>query len=129
MKRITAFLSLVLAPLAFAQPDAATKHEVVETLSQLLRDRYVFADVGAKAAEHIEQRLKDGAYDTGTDEELARRLTADLQSIAHDKHLHVDLASSGGARMLSGADPGRLRAMNFGFEKLEHLRGNVGYLS
>src|ERR1043165_4186219 len=130
-----ALTALVLAPLLAAQPapplDAKTKRDAAASLQREMRDRYVFPDVGEKAAARIAERLGAGAYDAAqTPVDLAQLLTDDLRAIAHDKPLGVDFPPPGGAPA-SFADPdiaAQLRLDNFGFTKVEHLGGNVGYL-
>ena len=130
-----ALTALVLAPLLAAQPapplDAKTKRDAAAALQRELRDRYVFPDVGEKAAARIAERLGAGAYDAAqTPVDFAQLLTDDLRAVAHDKHLGVDFHPPGGAPPSFG-DPdiaAQLRLDNFGFTKVEHLGGNVGYL-
>lgn len=126
MKSLTALLLLLVAAPLGAQLDPVAKRDVVTAVAGLLRTRYVFAEVGSKAAERIEKRLQDRAYDSAiTPAEFTDALNADLQEIAHDKHLHVGLVST--APKVSMRSP-ELRKENYGFPKVEILSGNVGYL-
>src|SRR4029077_2506232 len=67
---------------------------------------------------------------------LAQMLTDHLQAVSHDKHLRVNYLSEGRPEMMRGkrGPDGRERmrefaaARNFGFEKIERLEGNIGYL-
>ena len=132
-------LAFALAAAANAQPepqpfDPATRDAVVRELAKALRDRYVFPDVGAQAAQKIEQQAAGGAYAGLGRPQLAEALTRDLREVAHDKHLGVMARPPRGA----AAAPSReqreaeeLRRMardNFGVRKVEILPGNVGYL-
>lgn len=138
-------LSLNLAGLAGAQTvasdaptlDAGMRAAIVDSISAVMSQIYVFPDV----AEEMEQKLRDqlaaGRYDKlDSPPAFAEKLTEDLQSISHDKHLQVDPISP---RMRqwepTDDDPeaqarqvARQRATNFGFNKIERLTGNVGYL-
>lgn len=111
---------------------------VVEAVAACVACRYVDATGGARAAESLRHRLKDGGYNSlpyGKD--LAPRLTADLQAILPDLHLQVRWSDD--AREASTTsdwdDPDFLAAYwaqealdNFGFDKVERLRGNIGLL-
>src|SRR5262245_39296996 len=68
----------------------STKRAIVEAAAKMLRERYIFPDVGAQAAQAIESALRGGAYD-GLDQPgaFAQRLSEDLRAIAKDKHLRV----------------------------------------
>ena len=112
-----------------AKIDAATRSEVIESAIKALNDAYVFPEVAKQMETAIRQRLQQKEYDAITDAmEFARKLTADLQEVSHDKHLRVMLSE--GSRF--GGSPEQQRdasiKRNFGFEKLERLSGNVGYL-
>jgi hypothetical protein len=118
--------------------DAAARAKMVDRVSALLNETYVFPDVAKKMEAAIRQKLKAGAYDKLTHSaELADVLTRDLQAVSKDKHLSVNYAPA----MPPGLDPTALKdpaaheqfrrelaSQNFGFEKVERLAGNVGYL-
>ena len=111
---------------------------VVEGVAACVESRYVDASAGARAAETLRRRLSAGAYDRlPYAAELASVLTADLQAVLPDLHLQVRWSDE--ARVASATsdwdDPDFLAAYwarealdNFGFEKVERLRGNVGLL-
>ena len=66
--------------------------ELVENASERLKKVYVYKEVGEEVAGYISSRLKEDAYDTLlTQENFARVMTADMQSISHDKHMRVRL--------------------------------------
>jgi C-terminal processing protease CtpA/Prc len=138
--------SLLTAPSNLAQTgqqpditmDAATRKEVIEGLLKNLNEYYVFADVAKKMGQAIRQRLQRGEYEQVTSAaELAKTLTAHLQEVSRDGHLNVrysrDRIPAEGGRQEPGPEEleraryqGALR--NFGFEKVERLPGNVGYM-
>ena len=63
---------------------------VVEAVAACVESRYVDATSGARAAESLRRRLNDGGYNSLLyGKELAPRLTADLQEVLPDLHLHV----------------------------------------
>ena len=131
-----AFIAAPVAP-ATAQPlgppaaqapfDAAARKAAVEAAAKALRDRYVYPDVGARAAAKIEGNLAAGAYDGLTDRiAFAERLTADLAEIAHDKHMRV--SAVGGPPPPGVAMMGPPPRSEFGVVRADRLAGGVGYL-
>jgi hypothetical protein len=72
---------------------------VTGEIAQLLTEHYVFPEIAEQLASLLRRRLAEGAYDVGGAEELARLITADLQSVNDDRHLrlkyHADPVSPG----------------------------------
>ncbi|WP_189240739.1 S41 family peptidase [Planomonospora parontospora] len=70
---------------------------VIDETARLLTEHYVFPEIAEQLADLLRRRLAEGAYDVDGAEELARLVTADLQSVNDDKHLrlkhHADLVS------------------------------------
>ncbi|HBY58390.1 MAG TPA: peptidase, partial [Solibacterales bacterium] len=115
--------------------DDAVRRQVVDTLATRLEDRYVFPETAKQIVEHLRRKQRDGAYaQIETGRAFAKQLTADVQEISKDKHLRVNYVPEGvpELRRPSPEDIHRQRAfmarVNYGFEKLERLEGNVGYL-
>ena len=138
MNKAIALVPILFAPLVAQDPptvDAAQRREVVAGAGRLLTARYVFADKGDACASLLQKQLDAGAYDAIDDAgAFAQALTRDLQNLTHDKHLRVLLQR----RERRGPDVDRAEVerrmrrqaaqRNYGFEKLERLSGNVGYL-
>lgn len=135
--RLALCLTLLIPNAALAQGqlssptkiDVATRTEAIEGAIKALTDAYVFPEVAKKMEQAIRHRIQQKEYDNLTDAiDFARKLTADLQEVSHDKHLRVMLSE--GSRF--GGTPEQQREAsvkrNFGFEKLERLSGNIGYL-
>ncbi len=109
---------------------------VVERIGQMLNQRYVFEDVARECAEHLQAQLEAGEFDDLTDPEaFAARLTESIQSVSHDKHMRVRPRPAERATMeqenparAQAKRMDRMRRQNFGFEKVERLDGNIGYL-
>jgi len=72
---------------------------VTGEIARLLTEHYVFPEIAEQLASLLRRRLAEGAYDAGGAEELARLITADLQSVNDDRHLrlkyHADPVSPG----------------------------------
>lgn len=113
---------------------AEARASTVEGAAKALREGYVYPELGAKMADTILAKLKDGGYDAVADEAaLARTLTADLRAVSHDGHLGVALRpqSSEGEASAHAVMPGgdQMRRENYAFRKVERLEGNIGYLA
>jgi C-terminal processing protease CtpA/Prc len=111
---------------------------VIKSLLERIKEDYVLPEVGEKMAQAIADRQANKEYEQlATGQELAKKLTADLQAVSKDKHLRV-MCSTGKLppRPKDGkpnaAELERRRALtkkrNAGFQKVERLPGNVGYL-
>lgn len=101
-----AMLALCAGPLAHAQPaapaaeaakplEAAGKRRVILKLADLLEQRFVFPEAGARYAAMLRAKLASGAYDDIRDPDaFGARVTADLQAVAPDGHLRLATASA-----------------------------------
>jgi hypothetical protein len=80
----------------------------------------------------VRRQLQSGAYDhLGTLETFAQKLTEDLRSVSHDRHLALLWAPEPPAPETEEPTPEELAMMrrdNYGFHRVERLAGNVGYL-
>ena len=113
--------------------DADTQREVIEHLIRRIHEHYVFPDVAQRAGEDLRRRLSGGEYDHLTTAELfCLFLTAHLQEISHDKHFFLVYNAKGQPATESGSKRGEEYEggiiQNFGFQRVERLQGNIGYL-
>jgi hypothetical protein len=117
---------------------SAERTAVVTEVAQALRDNYVFPDVGTTMAASLEAGLASDRW-RALDSSIAfaESLTAQLQAISKDKHLRVVYREEVLPERADAGEPTpeeveRFRkdmaVRNFGFEKLERLPGNIGYL-
>jgi retinol-binding protein 3 len=125
-----------------AQPDmtidAATRAAVIDSAIKNLNEAYVFPEVAKKMEQALRERVANKEYDDVTSaRRMAEKLTADLQAVSHDKHLRVRYSREAIAERQNAEEPTAeeikqyktfLRQTNYGFEKVERLPGNVGYL-
>lgn len=107
--------------------ESNVRRDVVTKLSEALRERYVFPDIGNRAASKINAALAAGEYDTLADPTaFAARLSADVGAIAHDKHLWVWSTDTPVAAP-SGAG-GAMPKAEAGITRADRLAGGVGYI-
>ena len=120
------------------QPDVTVtdteRAEMIDALGKALTAKYVFPEVAEKMVKRMAERQAAGAYGLSSARDLSQRLTDDLYEIAKDKHLRVRHSAevlprpgAGGPRP-DGPPRQGPAAVNFGFDKVERLPGNVGYL-
>jgi hypothetical protein len=115
--------------------DATARKEVIDGAIDHMRRAYIFADIAEKMAKHLHDTAGSGGYDAIIDPtEFAKRLTADLQSVSRDKHLRILYSAEPAPRRGPPTAEERARAdadvrrRNHGFERVERLDGNVGYI-
>jgi hypothetical protein len=141
--------TLLLAPLARAQAppsggqpdltiDAALRRAVIDTLCDRVDRYYVFPDRAKIATKAIRKRYNAHEYDRITSaQEFADSLTAHMQAAVPDLHLRahyrhepipVDMGEDQPDSAEAAHEAEFNRRMNYGFEKMERMPGNVGYL-
>lgn len=141
---LLAFITCTEAPAQQPGPppdvaiDAATRSQVIDELVKELNARYVFPDVAKKMGDDVIARQKNKEYDEiATARAFTDKLTADLQGISRDKHIRVRYSMQPiPVRKERGAPTAEEKAeymtymkrINFGFERIERLPGNIGYI-
>lgn len=140
----TFILTVVLAALVYPAGqqsfnntlDAATRKQIIDGASEHMQRAYIFADLAEKMAEALRAKAANQAYDGLTNpREFAETLTRDLQEVSRDKHLRI-IYDPDGLPQRSGPPTQEERAQrltderrrNFGFQRVERLDGNVGYI-
>jgi hypothetical protein len=126
---LAAGLLSVLAATGRAQPASApltpvARHEIVANARKALAEIYVYPDVGLRAGEKIQRALDAGDYAAITDgTAFGARLTTDLQSVTHDRHMRVFNRN--------GPPPPDLppppKSLG-GYVRADRLKGNIGYI-
>ena len=115
--------------------DAIAKGKIIEEMTRLIEEKYVFPDVARKIAGSIRSRYERGAYNPiATLPEFLQQLTKDLRSVNNDAHLGV-IPRRGPVKQ--GVSPEEMYKtiflkrgpfQNYGFKKVERRLGNVGCL-
>ncbi len=118
--------------------DAAVRKEVITALSIQLIRSYIFEDVARKVEADLNRRLVAGEYNSLTGASaFAEKLTSDLQALTKDKHLNIRFSPNPIPEVGPAAEPTTeqrsnrerwARSVNFGFEKIKRLPGNIGYI-
>ena len=139
---VTIGLLAMTAPAAAADGrlllEAADRKEVIEATASLLENRYVYADRGEAVAGELRRIADSGKWEHIDDPEaFADTLTAYLREASGDGHLGLDFSEEVLREDNAAAEAGYSDAemerwygahLNHGFEKVERLPGNVGYL-
>lgn len=120
------------------QVDPATRTKVIDELLKQLNEGYVFPEVAKQMETSIRARQKGSEYDNLTSaKEFTKKLTADLQAVSKDKHLRVNYSIQPIPVRQERGEPtaaekaaftNYMKRVNYGFEKVERLRGNIGYI-
>ncbi len=117
--------------------DGTTRARVIDGAIANLNEFYVFPETAKKMEAALHARQKKGEYDSITDGDVfAKMLTDNLRDVSHDRHLRVDFSPAPMPKRPDGpTDPDAvvqyrkdMERMNCGFDKVEILPGNVGYL-
>jgi len=142
---LTMVLLLPISTLAqsrVSQPDltinAATRVEIIKGVIKRLNDFYVFPEIAKQMETAIRGRMRNKEYDQITSAALmAQMLTSHLRAVNPDKHLTVTYSYQS-VPLNDGKSkptPEQLERMqrfaasiNYGFEKIDRLEGNIGYL-
>ena len=118
--------------------DAATRSAVIDSLIKELNDSYVFPEIAKKMEADLRSRQSSKEYDSVTSARgFAEKLTADVQSVSKDKHLRVRYSHQPIPVRKERSEPTESeradriwfnQRLNYGFEKVERMNGNVGYI-
>src|SRR5688572_20307809 len=118
--------------------DTATRSAVIEALLRELNEGYVFPDIARKMETDVKARITAKEYDNvASAQAFAKKLTDDLQSVSKDKHLRVRYSAQPILVRKERNEPTAAekeqslwfgRRVNYGFEKVERMNGNIGYI-
>lgn len=114
-------------------------HELIKVLNDTIERNYVFPDVAFKITEYLRRKLNGGAYDCYDEHStLASVITNDIYEACRDHHLRVKYSPG----TLSKPEDDSMTFTheilekmsqefaleNFGFNRVERLRGNIGFI-
>ena len=126
------------ASAAQAEVTPAEREQVVDGALRHLQESYVYPEVAGRMATAVREKQRSGAYaGIRTADELCQKLTEDLRAVSKDRHLRVlysdrllpkDRDNGQESPTERAEHLARSRYQNFGFERVERLPGNIGYL-
>lgn len=126
-------------PTADSTLDANTRVQVIDELSKHLKKSYVYLEMAQKMEADLLQRIKNKEYDQITKgEDFAKKLMQDLQAVSGDKHLRVYYSAEKIPEKVKAESPTTddkmtelffQNRLNSGFDKVERMEGNIGYVS
>ena len=127
-------MNLLLPVLMLAASGEA--QDVVTALATRLQQSYVDQPAAETIAKDLRKRASAGEFDDLAGDELAKVLNARIRAVTADPHLGIRYTAEPfvepGSVVPSAEDLSRMRhfaaAQNFGFEKVERLAGNVGFM-
>ncbi len=121
--------------------DRRAQSQVLDSICTRITKYYLFPDVGKKMVDELRHQFTNGSLkDIPNPVDFARQVTQILLGVGHDKHTSVAFDPRNARDLLVNQQPAEasrkpsedmlkhLREANFGFEKLELLGGNIGYL-
>jgi retinol-binding protein 3 len=129
--------------------DRAMRTEAIDNLVKDLNEHYVFPEKAKQMEAVLRQRQAEGKYDAITDgEQFAQQLQDDLLGVTHDLHMGVEFDPGKVPDFDAGGPPPetqaewekrtnfanrmivriRMRMMNYGVDKVDHLKPNIGYV-
>jgi retinol-binding protein 3 len=141
-KKALISLALAVTTTAFAQTNptltTADQKEVIDSFDQAMVQNYVFHDVAVKDAEMLNSHLTSHDYDSITDpNEFCKTISGQIRAFCKDAHLRVNYHPEGIPERQEANRPApteiahmkqQMRFMNGGYEHVERLSGNIGYL-
>ena len=132
------FLALLPSRAEAIELDRDTKAAIIDSVQFHLDKTYIFADTAEKMGKALKKNLKKGKYDDSTSlDAFTRQLTEDMEEISKDRHLWILPATEDEIRIARQDEPteddkamriAEMAYSNFGFEKVEILSNNIGYL-
>jgi C-terminal processing protease CtpA/Prc len=111
------------------QTNSTPHYDVVAKAKSLIRENYIIGD----KVKDILEFLDPEKYESLDREDFVSRCNADLFQITGDKHLRIEYNPTYSEKINSAENPNeqqRLdeRKTNYGFERLEILHNNIGYI-
>ncbi len=109
------------------------RDEQLTEVSKKIREYYIFENVANKLATKLESDIERGIFENLSDQEFADSLSSYLVVNSNDRHFNVSYKpnysqESTNEKELMKAANEINRKWNYGFEKVERLDGNIGYI-
>lgn len=114
------------------------RSNIIDSTIKTMLNFYVFPEVAKEVEKQLRLKQKNKEYENiKIPKQFAKAITNDLRAITNDKHLSVNFSLTEVATKKPNAQPttdekrgikNYGEAINFGFEKIERLNGNIGYM-
>jgi hypothetical protein len=141
-KKALISLALAATAAAFAQTNATLtlndQKSIIDTFNKDMSDNYVFHDVAQKDSDMLNTHFANHDYDSLTDpKDFCKTISEQIRAFCHDAHLRIMYRPAGIPERKEADKPSpaeiaqfkeQMRFMNGGYEHVERLSGNVGYL-
>jgi C-terminal processing protease CtpA/Prc len=112
-----------------ATVETSERDSVIDALATKLSAGYVLPDAVGRITQALRSASRGREYDGKAAKEFAEAINRTLLNASHDKHLSVNYQPAPTVSPDAATPSVEPRErLNFGFGKLERLRGNVGYL-
>jgi C-terminal processing protease CtpA/Prc len=114
--------------------DGPMRAEAIDKLIAGLNQHYVFPYTARQIETLLRKRQHEGAYDRLVNgEQFAAQLTADMASVAHDRHMKVKFSlkpmrSRRAFEAVAYTGAARVPNRNYGVDKVDRLSPAIGYL-
>ncbi|MDH4157625.1 MAG: S41 family peptidase [candidate division Zixibacteria bacterium] len=111
-----------------------TKKDIVDTILTAVADNYVLPDVAREMVDSVRSKYSRGDYAKIDDlAVLLNQISLDMQDVSRDEHLRFEILEAGdtvaqGDDAPSESEIAQWTSENFGFNRIEMMKGNVGYL-
>jgi hypothetical protein len=108
--------------------EKATRDATIDTLVQKVASGYVLPENADRIVQALRSANRAGAYNGKTPRDFADAVNRTLLSASHDKHLKVFYQPVAVSAAVAGESVSQKERFNYGFDKLERLRGNIAFL-
>jgi C-terminal processing protease CtpA/Prc len=118
--------------------DTTTRSQIIDAVIKNMKDYYVFPKVADEIEKSVRERQRKKEYDQITSAiVLAKLLTTHLREISLDKHVSVNYSEKPLPIRKQNEEPTAAEiqglrnygeTINYGFQKVERLPGNIGYI-
>jgi len=136
-RRATRLAMVAVGVLGLVPLAARAQHRpavVIQAIADSLVNGYIYEHTARTLADSLQGRLRAGAYDGLSGHALAESVTVMFRRITHDGHLGVRFEGrpAGGApvrmRRPTETPAGATAGRDYGFERVEILPGDIGYI-
>ncbi len=149
MKHLLTLILVVFSIGAYSQKEAVkeefkltelSKKTIIDSLSQKLEEFYIRPNAVADIKKKLNENFKKGTYkDISNSNDFANKLSTDLVDFSKDLHFRVvydpewtenqkNKSDKAVRQKIKALELAEAKKKNFGFQKVQILEGNIGYL-